>query len=250
MPGLPEVPNLDPNAPPPVKTAFSMVVTDPALRIKAAPGEPPAAASEAAAAKARAAPAPEKTVVTPPAPPADTDDAAAAAPGSEVQDSVEEVLQHTSAQTLKLSHLEDVLAALNRTLGDLQDEMHAGFAELRAVLESSVTNALGNRETAIREKQPVTQSLEALEEQQLAVKKRQNLVLVIGALQALLLVVALVALFTSRAEVPRRETIEPTPPAASTPLTTSPLGDVEEPAGLPGDEAKHRDAKKKKGRKR
>jgi hypothetical protein len=241
MAELPAVPNLDPNAPavepapvtaPETPAPAHKAVTDPVIR-----GRPAAASDKGAR--------PVAAPVKPPAsPPPD-------GPPSEVQDSVEEVLQHTSAQTLKLSHLEDVLAALNRTLTDLQDEMHAGFSELRAVTEQSVANAVGGRETAIRaDRAPAAQNLELIEEQVVMFGKRQNLVLIIGAVQALLLAVTLIAVLTSRPSAPMPEPIETTTPSAAvSPTPAPPIGESLEPAGT-NDDGKHKESKKKKGRHR
>jgi len=111
--------------------------------------------------------------------------------GSGVQDSVEEVLQQTSAQTLQLSHLEDVLAALNQTLTDLQDEMHAGFTEIRAVTES-VGAGEGSRRTEIAGGESFTQRIEFLEEQTVETNKKQGLVTILAIAQGVLLIILLV----------------------------------------------------------
>src|SRR5213594_3179213 len=95
MVDLPQVPNLDPRA-------------------KAAP--PASSASQSHAAP----PAASRTTASAPA---------------AVQDSVEEVLQASSEQALRLSHLEDVLNTIQQSVADLREEMLSGLVELRAVSE-------------------------------------------------------------------------------------------------------------------
>ena len=254
MAELPSIPNLDPNTPqidpestsaPHTAGALAKTVTDPALRTRLDPADRPG--SIAADQASRPVTSPTKRPSDPPPPPAEPPEATP----NDVQDSVEEVLQHTSAQTLKLSHLEDVLTALNRTLTDLQDEMHAGFSELRAVTEQSATNALGNRETAIRgDREPATQNSELIEDQVLLVGKRQSLLLIIALVQALLLAVTLVAILTLRSSTPVLAPLEPITPATTVApaIAAPPAGEPLESSSGPGEETKHKDIKKKKGR--
>ncbi len=144
MGGLPSVPNLDPNSPqgagesdPPAPTAEAAaqktdasplpspapsganVAPEPAVAPAADPGAP---IPKPGSAPSEAAP---KPVPAPGAPPVNQSPESEVGP---VQDSVEEVLQQSADQALRLSHLEDILTALNQTLTDIRDEMHAGFA--------------------------------------------------------------------------------------------------------------------------
>jgi hypothetical protein len=144
---------------------------------------------------------------------------------SAVQDSVEEVLQQTSAQTLQLSHLEDILHALNQTLTDLQDEMHAGFAEVRAVAESTADQS-GSRSTDASAKDDLSERLGFVEEQALQANKRQSLLTIIAIAQAILLVAVLIAVIATSG--PKPATDLPVPRAYTTheqpePLTPSDL---------------------------
>jgi hypothetical protein len=119
-----------------------------------------------------------------------------------VQDSVEEVLQQTSEQTLRLSHLEDILQALNQTLTDLRDEMHAGFAELRVVTEGE---GAGSRPTEATFGSSVTDRLDIVEEQVTQAARRQSVIIGVAVVQVVLLVIALLFVATSGPPTPSQE---------------------------------------------
>lgn len=208
MGGLPPVPNLDPAASP--------------EQVEPAPAPAPVSAGPAAARSARGppeTPMPVPGAHAPPPPPAavpGVDAEAAASPPaapqpeprlsaaphgrasggqSGVQDSVEEVLQQTSEQTLRLCHLEDTLEALKQELTDLSDEMHAGFSELRAVAEAQTGAATRPTEASIGSS--VTERIDYIEDQVSQSVKRQTVIIGVAVTQAVLLVIALFLIATS-----------------------------------------------------
>jgi hypothetical protein len=130
-------------------------------------------------------------------------------PGDAVEDSVEEVLQQTSAQTLQLSRLEDNLAALNQTLTDLQEEMHAGFAEIRAISESAA-NREGERATQIAGGESMTQRLDFVEAQAISTNNRQRLITALAIGQGLLLIMLLILVLADMRGGPTTEIPEAT----------------------------------------
>ncbi|MBI5508291.1 MAG: hypothetical protein HY903_06020 [Deltaproteobacteria bacterium] len=247
MPGLPDIPNLDPNAPPspaPAAEPATPAGPTPRSRTPTMPMDPSHRPEIAeAAAGPRAVPAPIKRPA-PPAPPGDD-----VLPPSEVQGSVEEVLQQASEQTLKLSHLEDVLGALNQTLTDFGDEMHAGFAEVRAAVETSIANAIGKRGTEIKGGESTSaQHIESIEDQLVNAGKRQAILTVVALVQTLLLVGTLAAVIMLRPK-PQQMIYEPLTPTPAPAVTAPPPPLPDDSASPPAsDDAKGKDGKKKKGR--
>ncbi|MFC1611900.1 hypothetical protein ACFL6C_13135 [Myxococcota bacterium] len=195
MAELPPVPNLDPDSPKDDAPAVSPPEGGAGTAKGPAPAKVPTQRSmppisdQSSAPEESSAP---KVVPTPIGPPSETSEDGDDNSENAVQDSVEEVLQQTSAQTLQLSHLEDILNALNQTLGDLQDEMHAGFAEIRAVTEAT---AEGQPRQAGRES--LTVRFDFVEEQAIQANKRQSLLTMIAIGQAVLLVIVLIVILAT-----------------------------------------------------
>ncbi len=106
-------------------------------------------------------------------------------PPAQAPDSVEEVLQATSEQALRLAHLEDLLQGVQQTVTDLRDEMHAGFVELRAVAEKKTGKpGEGTREI-------LSDRLDGVEAQTSRAGSRTALLLTVAVLQAVLTAVVL-----------------------------------------------------------
>jgi hypothetical protein len=154
--------------------------------------------------------------------------------GDAVQDSVEEVLQQTSAQTLQLSRLEDIVATLNQTLTDLQDEMHAGFAEIRAISDSAA-----RRPTEGAGGESMTQRLDFVEAQTVSTNSRQRLITALAIGQGLLLIILLVLVLADMRGEPTTEI----PEATYTTESSSSVGEVKRPPAV-------EDARSKKKRRR
>lgn len=208
--------------------------------------EPPAEAAASEQAPSAADPAAPSKVGTQPTPAASVPKAVPAptkppALDGIVQDSVEEVLQQTSAQTLQLSHLEDILSALNQTLTDLQDEMHAGFAEIRAVTES-VGSGEGMRRTEVAGGESLTQRIEFVEEQAMQTNKKQGLLTALAIGQGVLLIILLIVVLVGMRSGPTTEI-----PDANYTTSSSHDPEIKKPPPPPVEEMTR---KKKRRRKR
>ncbi len=171
---------------------------------------------------------------------------------NEVQDSVEEVLQQSSAQALKLSHLEDLVATLTQNLNDVRDEMHAGFVDVRAATEQSVQGALraGSGSLGEGHRPMLTQNMELLEEQLVGVVRKQTLLVTVGVIQTLLMAATLVGVIVVRATLLQAPPPPPPAPPVQTEIAPTPDPVTTETAmpAAENDDHKPKDAKKKKTR--
>ncbi len=170
MGGLPPVPNMDPNPAP-----------------SAGEADLPAPVGDVETSAPKPVPAPR----APPSKEITEDDPAP------IQDSVEEVLHQSTDQALRLSHLEDILTEVNQTLTDIRDEMHAGFAEIRAVIEEG-GGAAGQRPTEATFQSSLTELLDVVEERAVQGNKRHVTLMVAAAVQAILLLVTLAVVLLTR----------------------------------------------------
>ncbi|OGQ84175.1 MAG: hypothetical protein A2289_10610 [Deltaproteobacteria bacterium RIFOXYA12_FULL_58_15] len=213
---LPPVPNLDPNAPedasePAAAPPPSPVLPEPRVTIRQAvsPELTRIAIEQEASLKI---PSPEND---PPVPTTAPKKQERRETGG-VVDSVEEVLQQSSEQTLRLAHLEDAVNALAQTFSDFQDEMHAGFAEVRAVTEA--TAAQQPVAVGMSGRESLTERLDFVEEQASQGNKRQGLLTVLAILQTILLIAMLAIVLMAK----NKPTTELPPPAYKEPARLEP----------------------------
>lgn len=143
MAKLPTVPSLDPDSP---GAAGQPVPAGPSI---AAPVVDPAAAHAAAQAAVAAAPAASAPAVSDSEPELDVaidglpiDDGAeqdpadpSSPPTVELGESFEEMLSQSSDHTLRLLRVEEGLTNLADIVSDMREEMHAGIADLRSVMQ-------------------------------------------------------------------------------------------------------------------
>lgn len=61
------------------------------------------------------------------------------ATGGVVAESVDEVLQQSTEQAIKLAHLQDLVSGVAAQQEDLREELHAGVSELRELIERTAT---------------------------------------------------------------------------------------------------------------
>jgi len=127
-------------------------------------------------------------------------------PISEVVDPLDEVLQHTSEQTLRIGHVDESVGEVKQGLADLSDVMQAGLTEIRTAvaMAGAATEALAQGRSAAGGGAPVSddawrhslsERLDELEASSKASAKTHTIVLAVGAVQlVLLLVLMLVAL--------------------------------------------------------
>lgn len=129
-------------------------------------------------------------------------EAVAPAPALE---NLDEMLHHTSEQTVRLLNLEERFREIGKNLEDLREEMHAGFTEMRQLVEQArqamfrVESQHANSATASPER--LTARLDAIEEHGQRFDRRHKLLLGLAAGQALLLAVAVAFIALVRAEV-------------------------------------------------
>jgi hypothetical protein len=126
-----------------------------------------------------------------------------------VDESVAEMLAQSSEQTLQLVRMEDALSHLTETLDDLREEMHAGFAEIRALVSSA--GAVSNAPDPM-----LSARLDAIEES--ASRGARNIggkLPLLIALQALAAVLAAVAVWAAlqAGSAPSVSAPSPLPPA-------------------------------------
>jgi hypothetical protein len=158
---LPEVPNLDPKGP--------------------STPQRPAASAKASASPASA---PQKPGPEP--------------KGPEVLD---EVLEQSTELAVHITHIEELINALRSSHDDLREEMHAGFAEMRANTEAA--GADGKKESVAGAEQELwrqglNERLDLVEEQGRRAAAKGNLGVILAIAQTILIVVLLALLATGR----------------------------------------------------
>lgn len=256
MAQLPQVPNLDFDPtkpasveldpfdtvfPPEPKPAAQVVTPRPAIPVAphVAPSVAPSLAPQVMA-----------PLVTPPGGGAEQAQAAAhvqavAQVQAVLSDSVEEVLEQTSHQAVKLARLEERLQQVNKGLEDSREEMQAGIVELRSLMtqvgalaqqaQAGATKTQGAVESAL------VHRLDGVEEASHRVASRQSLVMTLVLVQLLVGLGLGVMLYLGRGDLNRlweQSLRQPAPSVAAKPAgpPTSPMLPGMMPAAAPAAE--------------
>ncbi len=135
-------------------------------------------------------------------------------------DSIEEVLQQSSEQTLKLTHIDEGVRKLEQTVSDLGDTLQAGLLEVRnlAAQKPQTPAAIASGDDAAY-RQAVIERLDQLEEHVSQANRKLGILTVLTGVTVLLaLVTALVAFNVIKVRKPEPPiTYTPPPPAAVAP---------------------------------
>ncbi len=135
-------------------------------------------------------------------------------------DPLEEVLEQSSQQTLKLSHLDEGLRTLHKAVDDLSETMQAGFVELRQVAAQKPTApAPAFDSAALGLPSNLGARLDELEVAVAAQGKKQGLLLGLVAVQ---LVVCLVLALVAFGVIKGGAQPEPPPPVVAPPVVQPP----------------------------
>jgi hypothetical protein len=141
------------------------------------------------------------------------------------QDSIEEVLQQSSEQTLKLNHIDEAVKQLTQTVSDLGDTLQTGLLEVRnlAAQKPQTPAAIATGDDATY-KQAVIERLDELERTAHASARKLMLFGVIVTVQLVLLLVVLFRAPARQTEPAPAATIQaaPTPPAPEPALQAKP----------------------------
>jgi len=171
MAELPEIPNLDLGAP----TANHQVPAEAVAKKPPAPtaAKAPAKPAAKAPAEAVASPAPDVPMeIKEPEP-------------------LDEVLQQSTELAVHLAHLEELINGISSQHNDLQDEMHAGFAEMRAVAGSTTEIDKKDKVAGAEQelwRQAMAERLDLVEENGRRVVSRATVGLMLAVVQSLLIV--------------------------------------------------------------